>query len=140
MDYRPLTPQHRCLPTTRIYFLPRFQVAIQLATFYMETKLPGINSQIFQFKKTHSKITIDIKESQRLEAEILSTVAADSKLIRTPITRILRVEDGGVIECVAIPSPGSPYRNLIDFGYNGNNSHLFIEEYLASTFNWLMSE
>ena len=73
-------------------------------------------------------------ESNNLQSIILTTVDSEPSQIRTPIAKVIKTQCGGTIECVAIPSPGSPYRKLVDFGFHTTKSKVFISEYLTSVF------
>lgn len=80
------------------------------------------------------EITFDT--SQKL-AFLLKEMDSSDEFIRTPIFRSLKVKSGGNIECLAIPSPGSPYRRLIDFGLKPTNcTQDFLEKYLTMAFKW----
>jgi len=92
-----------------------------------------LNSAFF---KAHPELTIDNKLSTLLQRKIIRESAGSLKQVRTPVAQVIRVKDAGIIECVALPSPGSPYRRLIDYGFNNPNSHEFIETYTAVVFNW----
>ncbi|WP_316795215.1 hypothetical protein [Pedobacter agri] len=50
----------------------------------------------------------------------------------------IEVFDGGTIECFAIPSPGSPFRKLKEFGLTEENNAIFLNEYLKNVFIWFL--
>lgn len=95
-----------------------------------------LNSKFF---KIHNLLTINIEESEINQKKIISTFNGNSSLVRNPFYRILETESGGTIECMCIPSPGSPYRRLIDFGCTSDNADTFLAEYLHFVYNWFIS-
>lgn len=92
-----------------------------------------------KFFKTHTELKLNVEKSDFFQKQILHKVNGDISLLRNPLYRIIDVESGGSIECMSIPSPGSPYRRLKDFGYSPNDADLFLNSYLSHVFNWFSS-
>jgi hypothetical protein len=88
------------------------------------------------FFKLHPKITLD----QKLTNSLMDSIVDRFDFIPTKkpinIAKVLRLENGGVIECLSIPSPGSPYRNLEKFGLTNKDSKEFLHTYLNLSFKW----
>ncbi len=85
----------------------------------------------------HKKLSIDRTSSHSFQSEFLKSIDGNIKLLRTPFVNILNVENGGRIECLSIPSPGSPYRKLTDFGLNSSKLDSYLNTYIQKAFNWL---
>ncbi len=88
------------------------------------------------FFKLHPQLKIDLKESNILQERMIEKINGNSELIKNPFCRSLHNDFGGIIECISIPSPGSPYRRLIDFGCESKDLNSFLDNYLKVVFNW----
>jgi len=88
------------------------------------------------FLKKHPRIKVDNEASDILQNHFLREINCNTESIRNPIYRLLEVEAGGIIECMATPSPGSPYRRLIDFGGLDVEPEAFLANYLKLVFDW----
>lgn len=95
-----------------------------------------LNSKFF---KLHDSLIINLEESEINQKKITNTLNGNSNLVRNPFYRILEMESGGTIECMCTPSPGSPYRRLVDFGCTTEDADTFLDEYLSFVFNWFLS-
>lgn len=91
------------------------------------------------FFKVHARITIDKVASEKFELEYLKKIDGARQPIKNPFFRKLNIKTGGTIECLAIPSPGSPYRGLSNFGLNSPDHHSFLNEYVKEAFNWFLN-
>ncbi|WP_066829605.1 hypothetical protein [Rufibacter ruber] len=80
---------------------------------------------------------VDPIQSAILQNVVLDNVGGNENLIVNPIARVFRIGDR-VVEALAIPSPGSPERKILDFGYGGVENSAYAENYFANAFNWLM--
>ena len=89
-----------------------------------------------KFLSIHSELKECYIQSNRLQNEMLNKFKGDKLKIKNPLVRVFYLEKGGLIECVAIPSPGSPYRRLCDFGLNKLSPKEFLNSYLESVFGW----
>lgn len=99
----------------------------------------GLMNSMFlsnNFFKNHPKLSIDLIESAFLQDDFIKKVKGNSKLIKNPFCTSIKNDIGGIIECVSIPSPGSPYRRLMDFGCESKDLKLFLDSYLRVVFNW----
>ena len=73
------------------------------------------------------------------QQSLLYSIGANT-VLRQPIYRCLKTKQGHSIECLAIPSPGSPFRGLAYFGQKkGQPTKEFLEAYLRMAFNWFIS-
>lgn len=68
----------------------------------------------------------------------LEKINGNIALIQKPIYQELTIINGGKIQCLSIPSPGSPFRKLDTFSYPGINQDKYINNYLKAAFEWLM--
>ena len=93
------------------------------------------------FFKIHTSLEINIEKSVGFQNRFINKFNGNQNNIKKPCCVLIESETGGVIECVSIPSPGSPYRRLIDFGFDSNNlndSNLFLDNYLKVIFDWFI--
>ncbi|MBK9636719.1 MAG: hypothetical protein IPO63_02480 [Bacteroidetes bacterium] len=88
------------------------------------------------FLKKHTSLSILDKESIAFQNNVIREIKGNPNNIKNPFYKILQCETGGKIECFSTPSPGSPYRKLIDFGLNTKNSKDFLNRYLSVIFKW----
>ncbi|CAM4366182.1 hypothetical protein EWU23_13540 [Cytophagaceae bacterium 50C-KIRBA] len=95
-----------------------------------------LNKSFFNF---HKDLKISTTLSEEFQNNIMQTLNCKCRNITRPIFRSLQVKNGGKIECLAIPSPGSPYRRLIDFGHADDNNNEFLQAYLSIAFSWFNS-
>lgn len=91
------------------------------------------------FFKLHPRLKINPIKSNTFQNQLIKKVKGDSNLIRNPFYHLIEVESGGIIECIALPSPGSPYRRLIDFGFNSNDADIYLNSYLRYVFDWFVA-
>jgi len=91
-----------------------------------------------KFFKTHSELQINLKKSLEFQNIITRKTHGNSNYIRNPFCLLIETKCGGKIECVSIPSPGSPHRRLIDFGLDSKDSNQFLDNYLKVVFDWLI--
>jgi hypothetical protein len=91
-----------------------------------------------QFFKTHPELQINLKKSIDFQNVIIAKTNGNSDYIKNPFCSIVETKFGGIIECISIPSPGSPYRRLIDFGFDSKDSNVFLDNYLKVVFDWLI--
>ena len=91
-----------------------------------------------KFFKIHPELQINLNKSQDFQNTIIRKTNGNSKFVKNPFCSLIETEFGGIIECVSIPSPGSPYRRLIDFGFDSKDSKEFLDKYLKVVFDWLI--
>lgn len=90
------------------------------------------------FFKLHDNMRVNTVLSNQFQDDIAAFLGSKTKLAK-PLAIVLQNTNGGVMECVALPSPGSPYRRLIDFGHISGSNEAFLQKYLAFAFEWLKS-
>lgn len=90
-----------------------------------------------RFFKLHENIKIDYPKSIEVQKKIIQKLGGFEDQLRKPIYVELKVNNGGSIQCLSIPSPGSPFRRLIDFGINEADINRYLSEYLQYAFTWL---
>lgn len=91
-----------------------------------------------QLEKSSLKCLINQDMDNALHELIYSSINANS--IKNPICAEISLPGEGSIECVALPSPGSPFRGLEYFGkMETQKSKEFLRQYLKSTFSWFLS-
>lgn len=91
------------------------------------------------FFSKHERLKININKSISHQSKIISKIGGDPNKIRKPFYHFIDCEKGGFIECLAIPSPGSPYRGLNAFGLNNPDSDQYLNDYLKEAFLWFKS-
>ncbi len=79
------------------------------------------------------------EESDQLHNVILNSIPNCNTQIKL-VTQVL-TKGGKKVSIVALPSPGSPYRRLSDFGRltSIHDSVFYLDSYLQSSFNWFIS-
>ncbi|WP_299123009.1 hypothetical protein [uncultured Winogradskyella sp.] len=92
-----------------------------------------------KFFKIHPELKINQKNSFELQKRIIRKTNGNSNNVKNPFCKSIETEFGGIIECISIPSPGSPYRKLVDFGFDSENSNKFLDNYLNVVFDWFIS-
>lgn len=89
------------------------------------------------FFDKHSSIRRNHERTLLLRNQITSGIEVIEENINQPICQSLDVKGAGLIECVSIPSPGSPFRGLQFFGKPKQmNSKTFLRDYLTNAFSW----
>lgn len=91
------------------------------------------------FFQHHDRLKLNEPASNQFQDQFIKNIMGDPQLITKPIFRQLAVKDCGVIQCLALPSPGSPYRRLIDFGLHEAEAHKYLDNYLKNAFAWLQT-
>lgn len=97
----------------------------------------GVMNEMFfgkNFQKAYPDFAEDIIASEELAQQIAHAVPG------TPVARVFCSEAGKCIEAVALPSPGSPYRSLKNFGFVGGDARAFLQNYLDRSFKWFLSK
>lgn len=73
------------------------------------------------------------------QIDFLEQIGGNYQLIKRPIIRAFNI-NGIFIEAIALPSPGSPWRQLRTFGFDGNDWSAYYDAYLQHAFHWFMEE
>ncbi len=81
---------------------------------------------------------VDQNQTTQLHNQILNAIPGSNTQV-IPIAQVLRRGEKKV-SIVALPSPGSPERRLVDFGYvkNVHTTATYLQSYLTQTFNWFL--
>lgn len=66
----------------------------------------------------------------------IAGLGGNNNQITSPISKVFIV-NGERITVLAIPSPGSPQRQLAKFGFNGQDWRIYADNYFKNAFNWL---
>ncbi|TWJ03301.1 hypothetical protein JN11_00839 [Mucilaginibacter frigoritolerans] len=91
------------------------------------------------FFQQHRQLQLDAAAAYQFQDQFVKNIMGDPQLITKPIFTQIAVENGGIIQCLALPSPGSPYRRLIDFGLDKVEAHKYLDNYLKNAFGWLQT-
>jgi hypothetical protein len=75
-------------------------------------------------------------ESSKWQAEIIIKLNGNAKQIKKLICRQY-IYKGKTVRLISIPSPGSPQRQLKQFGFQGDDWRVYADKYFEFTFNWL---
>ena len=78
-------------------------------------------------------------ESNEWQAKIVSKLNGNEKQIKKLICRQYDY-DGKTIWLISIPSPGSPQRQLKQFGFNGDDWRAYADKYFEYSFKWLKKD
>lgn len=89
-----------------------------------------------QFFKTYKSAKINFSKSQKFQSKLVSQLSGNLDLISSPIFLQVDFENGGEVHCLSIPSPGSPFRKLSQFGFESNNRNEYLNNYLELSFKW----
>ena len=92
------------------------------------------------FFSNHKSLKISPYKSSKFQEKLMSLTNGNSSSIKKPIFRSIKHSKGGIIECIAIPSPGSPYRDLNAFGIDDQDSNYYLNNYLEEVFNWFIHD
>lgn len=86
-------------------------------------------------KKTKT-IIYQESESQKWQSQIISNLNGNESQIKKLICKQYLFK-GKVIRLISIPSPGSPQRQLKQFGFSGDDWKTYAEKYFEFSFKWL---
>ena len=99
--------------------------------------LRDLEHRIINHNPTHPFGQVDAEHPTQFQATFLKKLGVANPVLTSPIARVFLV-DGRLIEALAIPSPGSPHRQLRHFGYMAGDRKVFSDGYFAAAFGWLM--
>lgn len=81
---------------------------------------------------------VDIDASLNFQNNFITELGGNTNQITGPISRIFII--GNIhVTALAIPSPGSPQRQLRSFGFAENNWEEYANSYFQNAFEWLMA-
>ena len=86
-------------------------------------------------KKSKTIIYLEA-ESRKWQSQIISKLRGDESQIKKLICRQYLFK-GKTIRLISIPSPGSPQRQLKQFGFYGDDWRTYADNYFEFSFNWL---
>ena len=89
-----------------------------------------------QIAKKSEEFVYQEDESYKWQTEVMSKLKGSELKIKKLICRQY-VYKGKTIRLISIPSPGSPQRQLKQFGFLGDDWREYADKYFAFTFNWL---
>ncbi len=128
--------------TSRTYNHNFFEYPNSNETIKILCTSKGVLNEMFlnkKFFKLHPQITINETYSQEHQTAMVKAINGETSIVAHPLYQKLDFETGGAIECLAIPSPGSPFRKLDSFGNINVNLEEYLKNYLSFAFNWFMS-
>lgn len=79
---------------------------------------------------------VDHVSSSIFQEEFITGLGGNSNQVTNLISKVFLVDDYEVA-ALAIPSPGSPQRQLARFGFNGQNWEDYANNYFSNAFAWL---
>ncbi len=80
--------------------------------------------------------SVDLPQSATLQNTLIKGLGGNLGFITNPIAKVF-VINGRRIEAMAIPSPGSPQRQIREFGFDEQNWQHYANRYFATVFTWL---
>ena len=86
--------------------------------------------------KKSKTIIYQESESKKWQTQIISNLTGDESQIKKLICKIYLFK-GKTIRLISIPSPGSPQRQLKQFGFKGNDWRTYADKYFEFSFKWL---
>jgi hypothetical protein len=87
-----------------------------------------------------SGFLIDSIQSLSLQKMILNQIPQSNPNIK-PVAAVL-VKEGRYVRIVSLPSPGSPKRQLVNFGYRRDvhSTDQYLNQYLTTAFEWFKNQ
>ena len=79
---------------------------------------------------------VDNVASANFQANFIAGLGGNNNQIINPLSKVFIVGDFQVT-ALAVPSPGSPQRQLAQFGFNGLDWRNYADNYFTNSFNWL---
>lgn len=79
---------------------------------------------------------VDNLSGYTFQTNFIAGLGGNNNQIKSPIAKIFVFENFQVT-ALAIPSPGSPQRQLTHFGFNGNDWRNYADNYFSNALNWL---
>lgn len=123
----------------RIYNYDFFRYPLENETIKILCTSKGLMNDMLltkSFFKIHTNLSVNHNASHDFQSLFLSKISTSNRSIKNPFFVSLRSSSGGHIECLAIPSPGSPYRRLVDFGLDNQKREDFLHNFLDLAFQW----
>lgn len=79
---------------------------------------------------------VDIEASANFQSDFVRQLGGNNNQIKNPIAKVFSA-DNVQVTALAIPSPGSPQRQLAQFGFDGLDWQLYADSYFSNAFRWL---
>ncbi len=79
---------------------------------------------------------VDNLAGSTFQDNFITGLGGNNNQITSPIAKVFIV-DNFQVTALAIPSPGSPQRQLAQFGFNGEDWRNYADNYFSNAFNWL---
>ncbi len=86
--------------------------------------------------KKSKNIVFQESESRKWQSQIISKLKGDESQIKKLICKQYLFK-GKTIRLISIPSPGSPQRQLKQFGFTGDDWRTYADKYFEFSFKWL---
>lgn len=118
---------------------PLLQSGISKVLCTSKGVLRDLEHKIINHNPTHPFGQVDETRSTQFQAAFLKKLGVANPVLTSPIARVFFV-DGRLIEALAIPSPGSPHRQLRHFGYVEGERKVFSDGYFDAAFGWLVGD
>jgi hypothetical protein len=80
---------------------------------------------------------IEVNSTLQFQSEFLNDINGAIGNLITPIAGAFVLANGQQVRALSIPSPGSPFRKLNDFGLAGNAA-AYLHNYYERAFRWLL--
>jgi hypothetical protein len=132
------SPLDKCL-SNRVYNHSFFRRPSKGETIRILCTSKGVMNEMLLnrlFFNKNPDLRLNNLESDKIQKEILRKLVGDYRLVNRPFYQIVETHSGGKIECFALPSPGSPYRRLVDFGKCDKLNDDYLNRYLQQAFDW----
>lgn len=128
--------------TKRVYNYHFFRKPVKGETIRILCTSKGVLNNMLltpAFFREHPELQLNHTASVQQQHTVMQQLGGTDPV--NPVVRILDVEQGGTIACAALPSPGSPYRSLKNFGFTGGDAKMYLDHYLKWAFQeFLMSD
>jgi hypothetical protein len=95
--------------------------------------LSNLSSRII---KNNNLGIIDDIESIKFKNDFITRLDGDTNHATGTIAQVYKI-NGRKVEALAIPSPGSPYRQLSTFGFVHGENKIYANKYFKNAFTWL---
>ena len=82
---------------------------------------------------------IQSEESKGLSFSLIDKIGGNIDNVLGTIAQVYKIDDRK-IEGIAIPSPGSPYRQLHTFGFENGDNKEYTSKYFETVFKWLTTK
>jgi hypothetical protein len=74
------------------------------------------------------------------QTSFIEAIGGSTVNIKTKVVRVFQLNSGTRLMALAVPSPGSPQRRIVEFGIHGQHWQIYANNYFQSAFNWLATD